>query len=318
MPQARVRRCLGPAAVGLALIAGLLSTGPGSAIAAPAQEEFTTPAAPAEKAVPVKPVRFGSTVFEQPGESYPEAFQRVRRTYGQPGVVRMFFPGMPWSWSSIQNSIGDTRALVSFKAPLNEIVAGQHDAFFRNWFANAPTDHVTRWSLWHEPEDDDERGALNPDTYRRAWAHLANLEHQANNERLRSTLILMCWTLERNSGRQWQDYYAGPDSIDLLGFDCYNAGHENAAYRAPADLLSDVVRVSNATGKPWGIAELGSIVVRGDDGSGRAQWLRGIANFARENGGRFVSYFDSDVGTDYRLHDDPSRSAWRSVVTNQW
>ncbi len=212
-----------------------------------------------------------------------EAFERVRSTYGQPGVVRMFFPGMPWSWSSIQNNIGDTRALVSFKAPLNEIVAGQHDAFFRNWFANAPTG--PRHALvvvaraggrprarpaqpGHLParvEPPREPGA--PGQQRAAAVH-PDPDVLDPRAELRPAVAGLLRRPRRRS--------------TCSGFDCYNGGHVNAAYRAPADMLADVVRVSNATGKPWGIAELGSIIVRGDDGSGRAQWLRGVANFARE------------------------------------
>lgn len=311
----------------LALTAGAVvavSLGPVAAPAAGAPPASVEPAgqpvtAAATTAQQRRPVRFGGTVFERSGESYREAFLRVRRTYGgRLGAVRMFFPGLPGAWSTIRSQVGKTPVVVSFKAPPSEIIAGRHDARLRTWFRQAPENRPTRWSYWHEPEDDHERGQLNPAAYRDAWRHIHRLEKQAHNRRLRSTLILMCWTLEKNSGRQWRTYYPGDAAIDVMAYDCYNAGHKANRYRRPADLLHDAARVSRQTGTPWGVAELGSVVVRGDNGAGRGRWLRNTAQFAREHGARFVTYFDSDVGTDYRLHDSHSRGAWRRVVSSQW
>ena len=260
--------------------------------------------------------RFGGTVFERSGESYREAFVRTQNTYGgRLGIVRMFFPGLPSSWSSINSQVGDTPLLVSFHASPQQVLVGRYDSQLRAWFADAPRGHATRWAYFHEPEDD----GVSPDVYRQAWRHINALANQAHNERLRATLILMCWTLEQNSGRSWRSYYPGSDVIDLLGFDCYNGGHRADRYRPPSSMFEDVVQVSRETGKPWGIAELGSVRVSGDLlGLGRAAWLRDAASFARSHGARFVSYFDSDVGTDYRLLDEASRLAWRSIVVSQW
>ena len=39
-----------------------------------------------------------------------------------------------------------------------------------------------------------------------------------------------------------------------------------------------------------------------------------FADQVQQRGGLFATYFDSMVGFDYRLHDQPSRNAWKSVV----
>lgn len=56
------------------------------------------------------------------------------------------------------------------------------------------------------------------------------------------------------------------------------------------------------------------IVKAGGGAEGRADWLTESAQFVRDNDGVFATYFDSDIGTDYRLHDEASRAAWRAVI----
>jgi hypothetical protein len=255
---------------------------------------------------------FGGTVYENPGESYRDAYQRVIATYGGSiDVVRMFFRRLPQPWSKITANIGTTPVVVSFKADPAAVVAGQYDAELSRWFADAPTDRRTFWSYWHEPENN----AISPALYRRAWQHLADLAAQADNPKLRATMILMCWSLDRKSGRDWHDYYAGDNVIDVMAFDCYNVGRKKGVYRDPDKILEPVVAAAGSVGKPWGIAEFGSTVVNTDGGEqGRADWLRAFARYVRANGGTFATYFDSFVGFDYRLHDAISRNAWRDIV----
>jgi len=256
--------------------------------------------------------QFGGTIFERPGESYREAYKRVTRAYGGSiGAVRMFFPRMPQSWSSITQKVDNTPIVASFKAGPRSVLAGHHDAELRKWFSDAPTNRRTFWNYWHEPEDDSVHRA----SYRQAWRHINRLAVRASNPKLKATLILMCWTLSPNSGRKWRHYYPGHRVIDVMGFDCYNTGRKQGVYRDPAKILRPVVRVARSLGKPWGIAEFGSTIVRSDGGRpGRAAWLRRYARYVRNHGGAFATYFDSHVGFDYRLRDGASRRAWRAVV----
>lgn len=259
--------------------------------------------------------RFGTTVYKNPGETTREAFHRVRGKYGgELGAVRVFYPGMPASWNKIRANYGSTPLVVSFAPNPAAVLSGKHDAAFRTWFAGAPSGRDIWWSYWHEPENDAPR-AFSHRAYRKAWRHIERIADRADvGPRVDATLILMCWTLAKNSGRNWRDYYAGDDVVDVLGFDCYNGGHKKGRYRPVEDFLGPAAALARRVGKPWGVAELGSLVVRGDNGSGRAGWLRSYAKFARDHGARFVTYWDSKKNHDYRLHDRPSRSAWRTAV----
>ena len=65
------------------------------------------------------------------------------------------------------------------------------------------------------------------------------------------------------------------------------------------------------------MAELGSRLAVGDDGSGRAAWLADVGAYAREHDAAFVLYFDVNDGADpkdFTLGDPSSISAWRDLV----
>lgn len=260
--------------------------------------------------------RYGSTVFPNSGESYREAFLRSESRYGQYGVVRYFKSGLPNSWSTIQRDIDTTPAVVSFRMNPSEVVAGRYDSYMRNWFAQAPKDRPTWWCFSHEPEDDIAAGHFSAAQYRAAWQHLSRLADQADNHYLRATLVLMGWTTYPNSGRDWRDYYPGSEYIDVLGWDSYNMARETGKYGTPSNMLSSVISASEQAGKRWGLAELGSGLVRGDNGSGRAAWLGQVADYAKNHGARFMAYFDLVAGVDFRLRDEPSRLAWRHETIN--
>jgi hypothetical protein len=124
----------------------------------------------------------------------------------------------------------------------------------------------------------------------------------------------MCWTLEYGSGRTWTNYFAD-GHVDALGWDCYNSAWRSGVYRSAELLLDKVVAVSVKTGLPWGLAEFGSVRVAGDDGSGRAAWLSDMTATATASGASFLTYFDCNIGVEYRLLDDPSRNRWRALVS---
>lgn len=314
-PHSVVRSVILSLALTLAATMLAVGLGPSSAGSSTVPASASTAAPTGERlARGTAAPRYGGTVYERPGESYREAYLRVRRTYGGSlGAVRMFFPGLPARWSRIRSNVNDTSLVVSFRADPAAVLSGRHDRRLAAWFAGAPTQRRTFWSYWHEPEDDGVRAR----TYRRAWRHINALANRAHNPKLRSTLILMCWTLEANSGRSWRSWYPGRRVIDVMAFDCYNTGRKNGVYRDPSGLLQPAARLARSIGKPWGIAEFGSTVVESDGGeAGRAAWLREFARVVRVKGGRFATYFDSYVGHDYRLHDATSRSAWRAIVSS--
>lgn len=258
---------------------------------------------------------FGATAQRKGGDSLAEAVRRQDRKYGHMGVLRLFYTGLPDNWDRISAGAGSRALVISFKARPASIVAGDHDAYFREWFANAPNDRRVFWSFWHEPEDDIARGAFAASTYRAAWSHLATIARTVGSPKLRATLVLMCWTLERGSHRDWRDYYSA-SAIRVLSWDCYNAGYSKGKYRSPSDLFTDVRAVARSTGKAFGISELGSRLANGDrTGRERARWLSRVSRYLDDAGARFVTYFDSNIGVEFRLLDRPSARSWRRSVS---
>jgi hypothetical protein len=215
---------------------------------------------------------------------------------------------------------------VSFKYPPAEVIAGRHDAYLRSWFATAPRGKDVYWTFWHEPEDKIKKGEFTAAEYRAAWARLRVLSDTAHNARLHPTLILMSYSLDPASRRNWRDYYPGRDTVEVLGWDAYNTRAGQGEYVPVTAVFGAVVRESQAERMPFGIPETGSALVAGDTGEARTQWLESAMEYLTEHGARFVAYFDNDgsqlPGTgwtvaDFRLRDIQGVAAWRTFCAQQ-
>lgn len=300
----------------LALLAVLaLASGCADARSAPRADPTPSATVAPSPTVPAHPTTCGMSFELRAGESYAEALLRVDRVAGGLELVRVFYPGLPQAWTGKLDAAGDRPQAVSFKVPPTEILAGRHDDYLRAWFAGAPRDVVTYWTYYHEPEDQVAGGAFTAAAYRAAWTRVAGLAAEADNPRLRATLILMDYTLLPASGRTWTDYYPGPDVVDVLGWDVYDRA-ASGRYASPQVLFGPLVSASQTAGKPFAVAELGAPRLRGDGGAGRATWITRSTRYLSERGAEFVAYFDHDWrdhgGPDYRLADAPSRKAWRT------
>lgn len=297
----------------LTLVVGLLVAAIGSGTAVSART-----AVPAT--VTSTATAFGNVVKPQGTQTYQDALAISESRYGgHLGVIRYFDGNAPDSWTTFTSKLTDHTAIISFRIAPSTVISGSADAQLLNWFQTAPTDRVTYWSYMHEPEDDIERGAFTATQFRTAWARIAGLARQAQNPQLRATLILMCYTVNKASGRTWTNYYS-PGDVDVLGWDCYNHGEKKGIYGEPTNLYGRAITVSRDAGLPWGMAEFGSLLAAGDTtGDGRAAWLVKVSRYFLAEGALFASYFDTngDGKSDYRLLDEPSRLAWNSVVSDQ-
>ncbi len=121
-----------------------------------------------------------------------------------------------------------------------------------------------------------------------------------------------------NPERDYRYYDPGPEIIDLIAWDPYNGvfDPDRAFYQDPESLLGPIVDIMAQDGRPWGIAEVGSRLVAGDDGQRRARWLTDLGRYAETHGAEFVIYFQSTRGANWRLDDPPSRIAWSDKVAN--
>jgi hypothetical protein len=257
--------------------------------------------------------RFGTTIYS-PGTSFSSGLRHADSVYGHLDAVRVYYPELPSPWPG---AAGEARrpVPVSFRGSPQDILSGRHDKQLRRWFNHAPRSHPVWWTYIHEPEDEIASGQFSASSYRAAWRHLHSLSKGAHNPMLRPTLTLMCWTIEKGSGRRFSDYYPG-NFIRTLAWDCYNQKWREGVYRKPSLMITHAARFSHRHGKGFAIGEFGSPVVRGDStGAGRARWLVAYAKTAARLDAKYVTYYDApSYGCDFRLRDDPSRSAWRLVV----
>ncbi|MER6508644.1 DNRLRE domain-containing protein [Nonomuraea sp. NPDC001636] len=264
-----------------------------------------------------RPTLCGASFAAETGETYQQALAREDSLFGGLKAVRVFYGGLPDPWPGKLNA-GKRPMVISFKAAPAAIVAGTHDAAMRAWFAAAPRDQDIYWTYYHEPEDNIRNGEFTAAAYRQAWSHLAALADEAANPRLRATLILMGWTVDPASGRDWHDYYPGSTAIDVLAWDVYNYDSTAAKgqYLTPAALLDRTYAVNQAENLPHGVAELGSHIAAGDDGTRRAAWLGQMTAYLSQHASLWALYFDLDWSTgDYRLRDPGGRAAWTSFCT---
>lgn len=260
------------------------------------------------------PTLFGSSIHQNPGESFTAAYQRRVAEFGALPVDRVYYSGLPKAWPG-NAGYGSGAVVVSFKASPQQVLTGAYDATLANWFATAPTTKAIYWTYFHEPENDVERGAFTPAQFTAAYQRISALADRAHKPNLHATLILMCYTLSPYSHRSFASYYPGSAAVDVLGWDCYNQSWKKGAYADAASMFANVLSTSASTGKPFGVAEFGSQLIAGDSsGAGRAAWLKASGSYLAAHHAAFVTYFDSPVSNDYRLRDAASIAAWRSVV----
>ena len=285
------------------------------AVAGPGRRRALGPAGSAVSADDGLPA-FGAVVQLQPGKTYAQSVATSEARYGRLGVIRYFDRNAPDSWAGYRALWGDHSVILSFRIPPSVVNSGSQDAALRSFFANAPTDVDTYWAYMHEPEAYIARGEFTASAYRTAFARIAGLAAEADNPQLHATLVMMCYTVNPTSGRDWHNYYA-EGAVQVIGWDCYNHKWRQGGYGTAFNLMGRAVATAQSTGLPWGIAELGSVKAAADDGSRRAAWLRECANYLIQNGAAFVSYFDTNARrTDYRLTDEPSRAAWDEFVAD--
>jgi hypothetical protein len=253
----------------------------------------------------------GASLDLNPGETFQHALVRKDGEYGGLETVRLFYDGVPPAWPGNPDT-GRRPPIISFKLPPKDVLAGKYDDSMTRWFASAPRDRSVYWIYYHEPEDNITSGEFTAADYRAAWRHLRTMADKAGNSRLRSTLVLMGWTLDPASKRTWRDYYPGRDVIQVLGWNLYNLGAKKGRYDDPTAMYNRVVVTSQAERLPFGIAETGSHLVAGDNGSRRAAWLRATNAYLTQHKALWVVYFDLNWESgDYRLTDPQGRTAWR-------
>lgn len=246
-----------------------------------------------------------------------QVVQTLQQEFGKLPVARVYDSGPPpatWTANPVLAALPEgTNVVYSFKGDVQQAADGAYDDVLRRFLAGKPSG-ITVWvAFWHEPEDDVKKGTFSAEQYRAAQAHLAPIIRSSGAI---PTQILMMYTLDAASGRDWHDYFSPAD--DVLAWDGYSPGGATGNDYVPAsNFIDPVVKISRETGKPFGWAEFGS-VCRPDDTScsGRAAWLKQVTDAMRAAGPQFVIYWNSETGgKDYRLTDQGSIDTLKAFTT---
>ena len=223
--------------------------------------------------------RFGSSLNDSNDAA------RLGAMMGRPLTSgRVFFPGAPptkWSDSSVLLSVPSNGIVtVSFKSG----DPAQVGAFL----AGHPQTQKCYATYYHEPEDNF-LTAAGKAAYKATWARYAPEIRKAG---CIPTAILMSWSLNPKSGRDWHDWYP-KGSVDVLAWDMYNPQADSGVYPAPADMFKRIFEVRTETGLPVGVPEVGSTLAVGTTPADRAAWAHSFAVYARANGVLFADWWDS-------------------------
>ncbi|MGZ4582516.1 MAG: hypothetical protein ACXVXG_17920, partial [Nocardioidaceae bacterium] len=156
---------------------------PATPAPAPSDPPTVTPT-PTQAPPPPPPVTsgtlFGTSVYQNTGETFAQAYGRRISEFGTLPVDRVFYPGLPSGWPG-NAGYGGTTVSVSFKASPQQVLTGAYDATLTNWFQAAPRDRDIYWTYYHEPEDNIEAGEFTAADYRAAWTRIAALADKAQN-----------------------------------------------------------------------------------------------------------------------------------------
>lgn len=250
------------------------------------------------------------------GQSFEESLSELDSTFTKNPVLRIFDQNRPKAWSNSRNSlIKDRTVVISFNPSPQSVLSGQHDAYLRNWFASAPANQTIFWSYIHEPETKIKAGQFTAAQYRSAWKHIDQIADEQCHPNMIPTLILTSWTSKPASGRSYQTFDPGHDVVEVIAWDPYNGIHvDRDYYEAPSSMMGEILDIHEADGRPWAIAETGARLIKGDKGPGRAQWLKDVGAYLKQNGALFGTYYYSHGDSQWRLDDAPSRKAWSGLV----
>jgi hypothetical protein len=198
---------------------------------------------------------------------------------------------------------GETFVLSGKVLPQNLTVA-QLVALFKA----CPTDRVTRYCVWHEPEDDIANGHFTVDQYKAAWA-VARQAQQQVGPHIKLMPILMGYTWTPGSKRKVADYLPDPANFDELGADVYFGGSIGAPVSAIPTGFDAVVATAQQLGKPWGIGEAG--VGQRVTGQARLDALALYGQTAKAKGATVVCYFLGSGSNEWRLS-PAEAAAWKA------
>ncbi len=253
-----------------------------------------------------------------------------------------------WHYSTFQQTpaAGDPAAGMvtdySFNLPPAGVANHQYDAQLTTFIKSSPKNVIL--DLWHEPEENIEKGQFTAAQFVAAQRVFANLVHSLNssdNAQRRVAVCLMRVTVNHYKNRNPNNYWPGKDAngknyADLIAFDAYALPHatntagippgytDGVNWQSPSTILGPLVKWAGTIGSPWMVSEFGYLEDVHDP-MRRANAITAFVNYARQKAAVAVEYWD-DKGqrADWRLRwstppgtqsgNSNAASAWKAAV----
>lgn len=232
---------------------------------------------------------------------------------------------------------GDGEGLLPHDHPRRRLPAGWGEwASFKDWPAETA---LTRWLdgivrptklTWRHERDNDkgteaQTAKARADYFARWRDLMAVIDGHPNRPLIQAMPIqTLQWTAARTSltavkgDGNWRTWYAGVG--DGCAWDCY-ADSWAKGYPDPESFLRLPFEAAEGAGRPLWLPELGSVLLGGDTGAGRAAWIADVLALLRERDCAGVAWWCAlgKAGAkgevrDFHLTDKPSADVWRAAT----
>lgn len=194
-------------------------------------------------------ILWGSSFYAGPGETRQAAYTRVKNTFSNHHITRVFCATDP-EWPTYLPT--ETLVQISFKYKPADVLNGSKDIILGNFFSKLATKTTIYWTYFHEPEDEIQKGDFTAKEYRKAFDYIIDLSKKLNKPNLIPTLCLMAYSVKPESGRNWRDYV--PGKVELISWDGYYA---DSYGEDVSKIFGPVREVMKTVNLPWGVAETG-------------------------------------------------------------
>lgn len=244
--------------------------------------------------------------------------------FPQAAFCRIFFePGqglLPQNHPKLAKLPPHVTPWASFKDPVSEAVLD-------DW-----AHHVTRPTIVTFHHERDNGKTLAEQSRKVRAEHFARVSayHQVIAGHPKRPLIThipiqtLQWTMGRTTAGaikgdgDWRTWWAGVG--DGFGIDAY-VDSWATGYPDPGKWLAPMFDMADGTGRRLWLPELGSVLLGGDAGAGRAAWIRDVVALLRERGAAGAAWWCA-IGKpgkggevrDFHLSDQPSADAWREAI----
>ncbi len=254
--------------------------------------------------------RFGLTCAAEDYKTHAATFPRAAfcRVFAGPGQGLPKLGRAPWpEW-------------VSFKDPVPE-------ATFDTWLYTATKPTIITFR--HERDNDKaaaaQTKAARADHFARTRDYHDVIAGHVNRPLITHIPVqTLQWTMAKSTpglakgDGDWRTWWAGVG--DGFGLDSYVDSWAKG-YPDPGKWLGPQFEMAEGVGRRLWLAELGSVLLGGDTGPGRAAWIRDVTAMLRERGAAAAGWWCA-IGKpgakgevrDFHLSDEPSATAWREVI----